>query len=383
MKSTLYVCSIALAAALAGASCSTSSSPTAMDDVSTTLAPSHASGSTYHGARGTTPSASTATHSSSLSSRYREAGISGASDVVEEFNCTHVQEVFVRFSQPGYVLDNAVGLYVSYTGLPAGRKLLRVWWDYEGTPGAYQDFHVGEGEVQRDDDSLFDHESVVEHAYAGVGGPTEYRVRAEMILVGKTGNCARVRNVTVTPGDREVQSVAGPIVNGSFETGDFSGWTVQDLSGPFYPASVVAAGTSPGFGLFASAPTDGGFAAVNGFDGNGPGTISLMQTITVDTASDVLRFDYRAGWDMVTFGGSTMDRVFAVQIESTGGAVLATQTILTATAATQNLDTGNLSGSVSLAPFAGSTIQIRFLWTIPQNLTGPAFFQLDNVRISP
>jgi hypothetical protein len=78
-----------------------------------------------------------------------------------------------------------------------------------------------------------------------------------------------------------------------------------------------------------------------------------------------------------------MDRVFAVQIESTGGAVLATQTILTATAATINLDTGSLTGAVSLGPFAGSTIRVRFRWTVPENLSGPAHFQLDNVRISP
>ncbi|WP_371373995.1 PEP-CTERM sorting domain-containing protein [Thalassotalea aquiviva] len=168
------------------------------------------------------------------------------------------------------------------------------------------------------------------------------------------------------------------INNGSFETGSFNGWTTQDLSTPFYPVQVVGSGVSPGFGLFLSSPTDGNFAAVNGFDGGGPGVISLSQNITVDSSSTIL-FDYRAGWDMLNFGGSTLNRLFDVNINSLGGPNLANFNILSAAAGTINLDTGNMTGSVDLSGFVGQTVNISFEWMIPENFTGPAFFQLDNV----
>lgn len=169
------------------------------------------------------------------------------------------------------------------------------------------------------------------------------------------------------------------ITNGSFETGDFTGWTSQDLSGPFFPQQVAGSGVTPGFGFFSSSPTDGSFAAINGFDGNGPGTISISQDITVTSASIIL-FDYRAGWDMLNFPSSTLDRLFDVNVNSLGGTNLANFNILSAAAGTQNLDTGNLLGIVDLSSFIGQTVNVSFDWQIPENFTGPAFFQLDNVQ---
>lgn len=65
--------------------------------------------------------------------------------------------------------------------------------------------------------------------------------------------------------------------------------------------SVGGAGLSPGFGFFASAPTDGRFAALHGFDGNGPGTIRIGQDVTVTADGTLVEFDYRAAWDLVNF----------------------------------------------------------------------------------
>ena len=172
---------------------------------------------------------------------------------------------------------------------------------------------------------------------------------------------------------------ASVITNGSFETGDFTGWTTQDLSTPFLPQQVGGAGVDAGFGLFLSAPTDGDFAALNGFDGDGPGIISVSQDITVTSASTIT-FDYRAGWDMLTFGGSTMNRLFDVNINTTAGVNLVSFNILTAPTGTQILDTGDLTGSVDLLAFIGQTINLSFDWTVPEDFTGPALFQLDNVQ---
>lgn len=175
---------------------------------------------------------------------------------------------------------------------------------------------------------------------------------------------------------------AAEIVNGSFETGDFTGWITNDLTDPFFPLQVDDAGVTPGFGLFSSAPTDGKFAALHGFDGNGPGIISLAQDVFIETGITTLTFDFRAGWDMQNFFGSSLDRLFEVNIETAGGgANLLNENFLTAEAGSINLDTGNLSGTLDLSAFAGQNVRVKFDSFIPEDFTGPAFFQLDNVAL--
>lgn len=170
------------------------------------------------------------------------------------------------------------------------------------------------------------------------------------------------------------------ITNGSFESGDFTGWVTQDLANPYIPLSVTSAGASGGFGIFSSAPTDGAFSATHGFDGEGPGTIRIGQDITVTSASTI-QFDYRGGWDMLNFGGSTQNRLFDVNVETAGGgANLLTQNFVTALAGTSVLDTGILTGSVDLSAFVGQTVRLSFDWFIPEEFTGPAFFEIDNIR---
>ena len=179
------------------------------------------------------------------------------------------------------------------------------------------------------------------------------------------------------------QAQATAITNGSFETGDFSGWNAVDLSAPFFPLQVGGAGISPGFGFFTSAPTDGAFAALHGFDGNGPGTIRISQDVSVSGAATLL-FDYRAAWNLIDFCGGCTNRIFDVNIEvAGGGANLGTFSILTATAGTTVLDTGDLLGVVDLSSFAGQTVHVAFDFFVPEFFTGPAFFQLDNIRAVP
>jgi hypothetical protein len=122
-----------------------------------------------------------------------------SSQVFEEFNCASLEDVSVRFSDPGFAEANRVGLFVKYEGAPPGEKLLRVWWDHDADATRYQDIRLGEGEPRRDDSSRFDIETVVEHVYAPVTAPVTLLVRTELILVGKTGNCARNRTVTLEP----------------------------------------------------------------------------------------------------------------------------------------------------------------------------------------
>ena len=182
--------------------------------------------------------------------------------------------------------------------------------------------------------------------------------------------------LTVTP-----QGTLVP--NGSFETDNFTDWVTSDISAPFIPVQVTGNGVSPGYGLFSTAATDGSYSAVNGFDGGGPGTIRIAQDIAITSSNAVLTFDYRVGWDMKDYGGSTQARTFAVTIEPAGGgATEATFLQLTAAPGTVTLDTGSLSGMVDLSAYAGTTVRICFDCVIPQSHTGPGFFELDNVRLS-
>jgi choice-of-anchor B domain-containing protein len=171
--------------------------------------------------------------------------------------------------------------------------------------------------------------------------------------------------------------------NGGFETGDFSGWVQQDLAIPFIPLTVAQAGKKSGFGFFTSAPSEGSFAAVHGFDGGGPGTIQLAQDIVVPSAALTLEFDYRAAWDLVRFCNECAgSKIFMVNIETPGGGtVFQSDTFLVAGAKTRKLDTGELHGTIDVSAYAGSNVRISFNWVIPEYFTGPGYFQLDDVFI--
>jgi hypothetical protein len=176
---------------------------------------------------------------------------------------------------------------------------------------------------------------------------------------------------------------ATSVVNASFETGNFAGWVTQDLADPFVQLHVGGAGLTPGYGFFSSAPTDGSFAALHGFDGGGPGTIRIGQDIAVTADGTIIEFDYRAAWNLVDFCSGCSDRIFDVNIEvAGGGANLDSYNFLTATAGTIELDTGDITGVVDLSAFVRQTVRLSFDFFVPQYFTGPAFFQLDNIRVT-
>lgn len=187
---------------------------------------------------------------------------------------------------------------------------------------------------------------------------------------------------------------AASVTNGSFETGDFAGWIPADKGAPFEPLAVLPAGTVTAFdgylGPNVVIPSDGMFAANHGFDGGtGGATISLAQDVGVISGGDVLTFDYRAAWDLISFCAGCGPRTFDVSVEPAGGGVpLTTVNYLTALPGTDtfggpNSDTGPLSGSLDLSPFAGTDARVNFTWFIPDAFSGPANFQLDNVAIVP
>src|SRR5262249_27022457 len=60
------------------------------------------------------------------------------------------------------------------------------------------------------------------------------------------------------------------VTNGSFEPGNFTGWTTVSTGTPYMPWAVSGAGVGGGYGMLTTAPQDGTYDAWNGFDGAGP-----------------------------------------------------------------------------------------------------------------
>jgi hypothetical protein len=241
--------------------------------------------------------------------------------------------------------------------------------------------------------------------------PGNYFVGIIVDTENAVGETAESNNGIAAPVPITLESnPLNPVVNGSFETGDFTGWSIKelqpasnpslpltvDVAGVQYPADVFSAGFSVSLDYFGSEPTDGQFAALNDFNGDDPATTGfinrreLYQDMTLPPGTTTLQFDYRAAWELFRFG-STMDRTFGVEIEPAGGgATLLSQTILTAYNGGYEEDTDNPSGGgppyppggVDLSPFAGQDIRLKFVWNIPEPGTGFGFFQLDNIRVN-
>lgn len=179
--------------------------------------------------------------------------------------------------------------------------------------------------------------------------------------------------------------VDNPFSNCGFETGDFTDWVTIDLTMPFGPLAVLMMGPPPpppppppprgiGGGGGTIIPTQGNYAAFSGFDGNGPGIIEIAQDVSFPNGITAVTFDYSA--NVSIFGG--MPREFRVEIQpSGGGAAMATQSILVVNPG--NVDTGPLSEMVDVTAFAGQDVRVAFVLDVPENFTGPGFFQLDNI----
>jgi hypothetical protein len=175
---------------------------------------------------------------------------------------------------------------------------------------------------------------------------------------------------------------AAQVENGSFETGDFSGWETTDLSLPLNTLEVVPLGAVGYFGI-GTQPTEGDFSAFHGFDGNGPGDISIAQDLVVPATAPLLLLDYLAIWDMIDIASNaTLDRTFRVSIgPEGGGAELASIEVLRAEALTKSLGTERVTAAVDLSDFAGDAVRLGLIWTVPEDYTGPAHFDFDNLRL--
>ena len=175
----------------------------------------------------------------------------------------------------------------------------------------------------------------------------------------------------------------GPILNGSFETGDFSGWKTVG------PDLYVYSGTiTPNTGFTVLAPPDGTYAAVT--DGNG-GTIGILYQNIAIPASGSLTLsatvyvenqaaDYIIGPGLDTVEPNQQMRVDIMDptypVDDVGDGVLLN---LFQTNPGDPLSIGYTAISADLTPYAGTTVRFRVAEV--DNL-GPLYGAVDNVRIT-
>lgn len=181
------------------------------------------------------------------------------------------------------------------------------------------------------------------------------------------------------------------VVNGGFETGDLTGWTTSGLgtvSGtcPGSPRdwNVSNLGTSTGC-VDPGNPVSGTYAAYNMFDGTGPLTYRLRQTISLPSAVATATLKWQdALYDEHSTG--SQPRVFTINIlNGAGTSVLATLYTLSSPggmAASTGWVSHSVDATAALRSLQGQTVILEFAVFIPEVWTGAAGLGLDAVSLN-
>jgi hypothetical protein len=177
-----------------------------------------------------------------------------------------------------------------------------------------------------------------------------------------------------------------PLNNGSFETGDFSGWIGSTTDSN---VRVLLAGENIFPSPLTNTPTEGG----RGLAAFIPQGFYLAQDVTISSNQPVLRFDYRLAWNRqdstpLRSDGTNVPGTFDVIIETADGfgTILASNLVVSMPEGTRNEDTGPRLGSVDLSAFVGQTVRVSFRVFNGFNFGfGPPIgisFLLDNARLA-
>lgn len=163
---------------------------------------------------------------------------------------------------------------------------------------------------------------------------------------------------------------ANLVVNGSFETGNTSGWTI---SGGTCAWQALSAGqtTSQAGGFVAPTPPNGNFVLLS--DAGEPGSCTFQQDVTLPpSSSDILTLD--AGYNYLNFDDPTGAGCSVTVAATTTGDI----PIATAYSASGGANLAiTAQGPVNLSARAGTTV--RILVTTVSCAGGPAGVVLDNV----
>ncbi|MEX1382784.1 thrombospondin type 3 repeat-containing protein, partial [Lutibacter sp.] len=215
---------------------------------------------------------------------------------------------------------------------------------------------------------------------------------------------------------KEIDNNCQILINGDFESGDFTGWNLITTNEPFVPWTILPAESrdrpsiieeeeeEPNFDFWWEYEIqEGNHSALNGFDGNGPMVFAMWQEVTI-CQNSVLTWIDRLAWDLSFFGGPTVvnigddligppqqqlraqPRIFNVQLRNVqDDSVIATLYTLSTDDNEESStygDTGYQNHEINLSNYAGQTVKLYFEEIIPENFTGPGQFEIDAIYLS-
>ena len=180
------------------------------------------------------------------------------------------------------------------------------------------------------------------------------------------------------------------LVNGGFESGDFTGWTATTNgigdggTGELTPWTVGQAGG--GF-FFNSMPLEGAFSAYNGFDGQAGLTYELRQSVDIPLPDEsfgvqpLLIVNYRV---VMAYGTeATQGRKVEVLLRGENGDLLDTLYSWEITPQPgPAIDLGWKRLAFWLPDYIGQTIELCLREEIPETHTGPALIEWDAVSLT-
>jgi hypothetical protein len=197
----------------------------------------------------------------------------------------------------------------------------------------------------------------------------------------------------LTLGVESASAAKNLLTNGSFETGNFTGWKATNPAQPEMcprgrtslwrvdksPSSHFCFSGNFGCPKKISAVKGSHFADVTWDGGGAPTDATLGQTVSIPKAKRVkLSWSDNTCWNL-TIATVTMARVEYLDILK-HGTVLHSYRIQTLKPHTSGR-TGWVNHTLNLSHYARQTVQIRFRLTIPENFSGPANFALDAVTL--
>lgn len=177
------------------------------------------------------------------------------------------------------------------------------------------------------------------------------------------------------------------MVNGSFETGNFTGWTTTNATNPFLNWSVSGSGAGGTFVPVpvATQPMDGTKVAWQGIASNAGSSFSMFQQVAIPAGTAQLRWRDRFQDNLITFCGHSGEPLcgtvtYRVDITNVSNVVL--QSLYNVTApANAATDTGWHIHFANISAFAGQTIRVRFMTTPTVTWDGPGQLEVDAVSL--
>jgi len=189
----------------------------------------------------------------------------------------------------------------------------------------------------------------------------------------------------------QTAKAAEVLVNGSFESGDFSGWNLDNPGSDncFTPWQVTATNTvACGVGTITpvGSPIDGTYAAYSAWDGI-PSTRTISQTFFVENGvltGASLAWSESYSWNADPAFNGTLPRTLTVALYDDTNTLIGTvsaESILPGTSGFVDWTAFNIDVQAMLAGQAGRNVTLVFTTVVPELFKGPAVLALDNISL--